>query len=173
MLELARIYREGREDITVDMFEAYKWAHEAARRDSPEGYMEITRILGSVCIAANEYGLQQDCVRKLVTVCDPDTLFRLGLPDIAFNVGSITEYMARLVHDGPHYLKDMLSYYETAVKYFSLAASLQIVSGNEGPAPASIPAAQEGIGRVVEELRGLSRSTSRRPLIKPSGIDLL
>lgn len=61
MVELSRRFSQGRDGAEKDWQEALLWAEEAAKKDSPDGYFEISSIIGGACI--EEQDIHQDETR--------------------------------------------------------------------------------------------------------------
>jgi hypothetical protein len=122
MIQLARLYGDGADGVKPDQGKAFAWAEKAAYRDSPDGYLEISRIIGSACIGSQNPAEKVEYADYVVGVCDLATLHRFKRPDIAYNVGSVCEYMALCAAElrlsaeiGVNYIDNANLFYQAAV----------------------------------------------------------
>ncbi|MDD2324459.1 MAG: hypothetical protein PHW63_00385 [Alphaproteobacteria bacterium] len=137
LLFQARRAGEGSNETPANLGEALAYAEEAARRDSADGYHEITRIVGSACIATEDLTLKEQYAAYLIGCCDPDTILRHKRGDTAYNVASVCAYMTdTLTACGDSTEAD--TYRNQAESYYHIALTLESFA----PSPANHQAAQ-------------------------------
>ncbi|MDE2030596.1 MAG: hypothetical protein KGI97_08565 [Alphaproteobacteria bacterium] len=161
MVELARIYGEGRDGVPPNQGAARAWAERAAKLASPDGYYEITRIAGSACIATDNADFKQEHARYVVGTCDIDTIRRFGRPEIAYNAGIVCEYMADFFNAAGR-IDECVEYIACAVDYYKLARELSVFVPGELSARAK-DGATMGLERIIGALRSSPAPKMRPP----------
>jgi hypothetical protein len=156
MIKLAQIYGSGEQGVKPDLLKALNWAEKAAYEDSPDGYLEITRIIGSACIATTDYKLKMKYVTYILGTCDADTLRQFNRADIAYNCGSICEYMARY-HDKIGSVSDRNVFDIYAGDYFLIALH----------AAGSTNLLKQQISAAFDRTIARNISSDSRPLFSP------
>ena len=149
MVELAQIYGEGRDGVDFDLHEALQWAEKAAHQDSPDGYLEITKIAGSACIAASNLRSKREYSGYVIGTCDQDTVLRFQRPEIAYNVGTVCEYMADFVSQNG-FDDEGLHFASLASVYYEMTLGLSVFA-TDGISLKSAQEAEKGINRMAEE----------------------
>ncbi len=120
MVALSVIYGDQ-----ANLLEALDWAEKAAFQDSSDGYLEITRIVGSACIATEDYKDKMQYASYVIGTCDTATLRRFGRADIAYNVGTVCEYMAQY-HEERDMKNDSHSFDMLAGEYYLAATDMDM-----------------------------------------------
>jgi len=122
MVELSRIYGGGMGGVRPDLKAAFKWARQAVNQNSPEGYWELSKVVGSLCIAETDTKRKLKLLDFLLNTCDEGTLLNQKNAQAAYNVGFSCEYLADILdgQDIPRH-SDVQRLRHTAKRYYKLS----------------------------------------------------
>lgn len=174
MVKLARLYGEGGGDVKADLRLAYRWANMAAKYNSPEGYVELSKIIGAACIVSSDLELKLTRGKHLIERCDEPTLLHHGNILAACNVGVICEYLSDWLDERDGQQAEVERLRMLASRYYQLCSQISKSVKIEGDVATALKSAQLGSRRLVvkaslvefdlDAVYPVTRSTERKPI---------